>query len=339
MTTATATTATTLRLFVDALADLGIEWQPILRRCEIDPAALDDPEAMIRQDRFDRIWSTTAEIADDPCIGLRAGARVQPRAVNIFGYLLLSSATLGEGLRRVVRYQRALTGSPWLATEEDASLLRLRVGMEHDDEETRAIHAEYVAPLILGFLSWVGGVEVRPAEARFRHEARGDPEQYLRVLRCPVKFACDRNELVLASDLLELPSLHANARIARLNDEFAVRLLAEAELGSVIARTRQALGALLEGGDCDLAAVAKRLHLSGRTLQRRLAEEGTSFRSVVDALRRDLSSEHLRRRDTPTSEIAYLTGFSDVSAFTRAVRRWFHCPPSEVRRQSGREAR
>ena len=72
-----------------------------------------------------------------------------------------------------------------------------------------------------------------------------------------------------------------------------------------------------------------------RTLQRRLAEEGTSFRSVVDALRRDLSSEHLRRRDTPTSEIAYLTGYSDVSAFTHAVRRWFRCPPSEVRRQSG----
>ncbi len=328
------TTATTLRIFVDALADLDVAWEPMLRACDIDPALLDDPEARIPPDRFDRVWTTAARFADDPCIGLHAGAKIRPRAVNIFGYLLLSSATLGEGLRRVAAYQRALTSEPWIAIlEDDEECVRIRVGMEDGEEETRAIHAEYVALLILAFLSWVAGEEVDPLEAHFRHEARGPKDEYVRLLRSAVWFGCEENELVFTAGTLDRPSLHADPHIAQMHDEFAARLLAEAQQGSAIGRTRHALGVLLEGGSCDLNNVANRLRLSARTLQRRLSEEGSSFRDVVDSLRRDLALEHLQRRDTPICEVAYLEGFADVSAFTRAVRRWFDHTPGELRRQ------
>jgi AraC-like DNA-binding protein len=295
---------------------------------------MSDSEARIPQDRFDRIWLAASDLTGDPCIGLHAGGRVVARAVNIVGYLLLSSATLEEGLRRVAHYQRALTGAEWIAIEDGERWVEIRVGMAHGDEDVRAIHAEYVAPLVLRLMSWVTGSEVRPSEAHFRHDPRGDREEYVRVLGCPVKFACDRSELIMAAGVLEQPSLHADARVAELHDEFAMRLLAEAGQGNESARATHALAGLLEHGPCDLKAVARRLHISPRTLQRRLADEGSSFRAVFDMLRRELALEHLRRRNTPITEIAYLTGFSELSAFTRAVRRWFDQTPSELRHRA-----
>jgi AraC-like DNA-binding protein len=326
------TSATALRLFVDALSDLGIDWEPILRGCGVDPAVLQDSEARIAEDRFDRIWPAAAEYAGDPCIGLHAGERVHPRAVNLFGYLLLSSATVREGIERVAHYQRVLTGSPWLAVDDSATWTHVRVGMEHADDETRAIHSEYVALLVLGFLRWVTGTDIRPIEARFEHRARSDPAEYTRALRCPVKFRFERSEIVFPTGALDRPSRHANDEIARLHDEFAARLLERTEEHHLGSRVRKTLAGLLEVGPRDLKSIARHLHMSPRTLQRRLAEEGATFLGVLDLLRKELAVEHLRKQDTPISEVAYLTGFSEVSAFARAVRRWVGCTPLECRR-------
>jgi AraC-like DNA-binding protein len=330
------TSVTTLRLFSEALADLGADWESILSSCGIDPADLHDPEARIAQDCFQRVWIAARELTGDPCIGLHAGERIHPRAVNLFGYLMLSSATLGDGLRRVVRFQRVLTDQPWMAIDDSGSSVRIRIGIDADNEELRAIHAEYVAPLVVQMLSWVSETSIAPVEARFGHEPRGERSDYERILRCPVKFAAEQSDIVLTSETLERPSIHANERFAKLHLEFAEQLLADVTDTSVAAQTRRALAEDLESGAPGLPAIARRLGMSARSLQRRLSEERTSYHEVFETLRRDLTREHLEQHNTPIAEIAYLTGFSEVSAFTRAVRRWFDCPPAQLRRKSKR---
>src|SRR5262245_44751493 len=155
MARAPTTTASTLRLFVEALQAIGVDWRAVLRRCDVDPAVLTDPEARIPQERFERIWIAAREVSGDPCIGLHAGEHVHPHAVNLLGYLLLSSATLGAGVRRVCRYQLVLTADPWIGVEEIAGSVRVRVGTESGDPGFRAIHSEYVAALSLHLLDWV----------------------------------------------------------------------------------------------------------------------------------------------------------------------------------------
>jgi hypothetical protein len=146
--------------------------------------------------------------------------------VNLFGYLMLSSATVGSGLRRVARYQPVLTGVPWIAIDDSGAAVRARVGVEYGGPESRAIHAEYVAALVLHFMGWVSETDVRPMEARFEHSPRGELSEYRRCLRCPVKFSADRNELVLDARTLDRPSIHAEEALARVHVEFAQRLLA-----------------------------------------------------------------------------------------------------------------
>ncbi len=326
------TCATTLRLFAEALDDLGVDREAILRGSGIDPACLRDPDARIPPDQFERVWRMASEASGDPCIGLHAGERVRPRAVNLFGYLMLSSVTLREGLERVARFQRVLTGFPWLRLDDAGDPLRMRVGMENRDPEVRAIHAEYVAPLTLQMMSWVSESDVVPIEAHFAHAARADPSEYERVLRCPVKFQAPASELMLSADVLARESRHGNPRIAEAHEQLGAQLLALRQDPSSAGRVRRLLAEHLEGRPPGLAEVGRQLGMSARSLQRRLAEEGTSFRQVLDALRREIAREHLDARDTTIAEIAYLAGFSEVSAFTRAARRWFGATPAQLRR-------
>lgn len=323
--------ASSLRMFADALRELGADWEAILGECAIDPAALLDPEARIPQPSFDRVWVAAAARTGDPCIGLHAGEKIQPRAVNVLGYLVLSSATLGEGLTRVARYQRLVSGRTLLEVGEDDPVARIELTGEDPDPEGRAILAEYTAMLAVAFLGWVADQPIAPLEASFAHAPRGPAEEYARALRCPVKLGAARSELVFAKSSLELPSAHANPSIASLTDAFAARLAADAAVGGTVAHTRRALAALLDSGEGDVRRVSRRLGMSSRTLQRRLAEEGESFRTVLDRLRRELAHEHLRERRASIAETAHLTGFSEVSAFARAVRRWFGCTPRELR--------
>jgi AraC-like DNA-binding protein len=247
---------------------------------------------------------------------------------------MLSSATVGDGLRRVTRFQRVLTDQPWLEIDDSGSSVRISVGLQTEDEELRAIHAEYVSTLGLQVMSWVSETDIVPVEVHFEHEPRGEPSDYERILRCPVKFAAEGSAIVLTAETFDRPSMHANERIATLHLEFAEQLLADAADTSFAAQTRRALAECLEPGPPGLPAIARRLGMSTRSLQRRLAEERTSYKEVLDTLRRDITLEQLQRHDTSIAEAAYLTGFSEVSAFTRAVRRWFDCPPSQLRHAS-----
>ncbi len=323
--------ASSLRVFADALHELGADCDAILRECEIDPASMQDPDARIPQANFDRVWVTAAQRTGDPCIGLHAGALVRPRAVNIFGYLALTSANIGEGLERVARYQRLVAGRTWLNLRDEQGVEHIELATEEPIGDQRAIRAEYSVLLVLAFIRWVADREVSPLEVSFEHAPRGPVEDYARVLRCPVKFEAPHSEILFAKGTLDLPSVHANPTMAQAADAFAARLLADLPGGGAVAYTRRALAALLDSGEGDVRKVSRRLGMSARTLQRRLAEEGQSFRGVLDQLRRELAQEHLRQRRSSIAEAAHLTGFSEVSAFARAVRRWFGCTPRELR--------
>jgi AraC-like DNA-binding protein len=331
---ASTTSASSLRLFVEALQELGADWRAVLRRAGLAPGELRDPEARIPQPRFEAVWIAARDVTGDRCIGLHAGERVHAHAVNLLGYLLLSSSTLGAGLRRVDRYQVALTGEPWIDVRDSGSSVRVRVGAERGDPVFRAIHAEYVALLVLRLLGWVSETRVEPTVARFAHEAGCDPAEYRRALHCPVEFHAGANELVFDAETLARPSLHADLAIARLHEEFGETLLARQARSDLGLRVRHALGERLESKTRDLGSVARALGMSGRSLQRRLAEEETSFRTLLDEVRREIARHHLESRATPIEAIAYLTGFSDVSAFTRAARRWFGRTPSRVREEA-----
>jgi AraC-like DNA-binding protein len=323
---------TIFRQVIYGLTEMGLEWKPLFESCGIDPDLTADSEARVTAEVFDRFWLKAAELTGDPCFGLHVGERLRPLAVNVVGYLLMSSQTVQEGLERVMSYQRLVFGRDFLALVGAGSSALIRLEPVGEDPLDEAAQTEFKAMIVLHFLDWITATEFRASEVRFRHPPAGTQAEYERVLKCPVRFRCEHSELVVSQASLNHPSLHANPEIVRIHQEYAERHLAELEDESITRKLKTFLMSHLDQGLWQLPKVARSLYMSPRTLQRRLAEEGHSFSETLDSLRRDLCLHHLEKPGMALAEIAYIAGFSDTSAFTRAVRRWTGQTPLEYRR-------
>jgi AraC-like DNA-binding protein len=150
----------------------------------------------------------------------------------------------------------------------------------------------------------------------------------------PVRFGAARTEVHWPRSVLDLPVLAADPALQALFEsrlrEASATLASESEPAAV-ARAREIIMARLEHGDVSLDLVARELAVSRRSLQRRLSEAGTTFQELLDASRRALAFRHLKSRDTSVEEVAFLTGFSEPSAFFRAFRRWTGTTPNQWR--------
>ena len=322
---------TMLRFIAEGLGTLGADWRAIFRSCGIDPAAIADSEARFARSSYDQLWPAAAKWTGDAGIGLHVGEQIQPRAVNILGYLLMSSSTVGEGLERAIHYHRVIAGGNWIEVERQPHSILIRLISGNLPEEARSLHTEYFALLLLKLISWISGDDVQATEVRFSHPRLVDEGEYQRALQCSVRFQCPENTLLLSGSVVSRPSLHANPEIAQIHQEFAEHQLAEFGEESVAHEVARHLASLLETGPCDLPTIAKRQNMSPRTLQRRLADENTTFQKILESLRRDLCLRHLTWAHVPLSEIAYLAGFADASSFNRAVRRWTGQTPLRYR--------
>ena len=325
------TSVTVFRPLIHALTEMGLKWRPLLQSCGIDPDLIADCEARVPVEAWERFWPQAVEFTGDPCFGLHAGEALRPAVVNIIGYLLMSSETLRVGLDRVGRYQRVVFGADWLVVEDRGASTRIRFETSSGELLDSRAQMEYRAALVIKMLDWIAPVHFRALEVHFSHEPGREVTEYERILHCPVKFRSKDNELMLSRTSLEQPSVHANPELARIHEEWAERHLAKLKDESVVRKVKTLLMAHLDRGPCTLPDVAHSLHMSPRTLQRRLSEEDTSYQDVLDSVRRCVCLEHLEHKHTCLAEIAYVAGFSDTSAFSRAVRRWTHQTPVEYR--------
>lgn len=183
----------------------------------------------------------------------------------------------------------------------------------------------------LAFCRWMTGRAINPLEIRFQGPAPADVEPYRQVFQAPLRFGAEHYALRFSRADMDTPLPTANESLAQLHDRFAGEYLARFTGSRVTHLARQVLCRLLPQGEPKREVVASALHLSQRTLQRRLQEEGTSFQQLLDDTRRELAEQYLAQPNLTLLEIAYLLGFADPSNFFRAFRRWFDATPGEYR--------
>jgi AraC-like DNA-binding protein len=151
-----------------------------------------------------------------------------------------------------------------------------------------------------------------------------------------VTFGAPTDTLVFRLEDMQRPLPTANHQLARANEQVIDDYLKRLDLTDVAGRVRARLLETLSSGEVDEERMAQFLNLSRRTLQRRLAEEDTSFKEVVDETRRDVALRYVGNPQVPIKEVSYLLGFSEPSNFTRAFRRWTGKSPSDYRLSAGR---
>lgn len=302
-----------------AVEGTHVDFQSVLSRAGLDPNALDGCTMRVPLDRARAAWLAAAELSGDLSFGLHAAERVGVGPFDLLDYLTRTSATFGHALERYVRYAATVTtvGKTALTVERGVvSVTHTAVGaLSHVSELTwativlrgRELTQSALDPLTVGFM----------------HPPPHDHSEHARIFRAPVHFGQATDLLCFSESVLDLPFRSAEPRLGHLLERQARLLLADMPASdSFVPQVAALIADGLPSDRFDLRDIARRLHMSRRTLQRRLAEAGTSHQNVVDSVRCRLAHHYLDERRMSPLKVAHVLGFSDSSALRRARKRW-----------------
>ena len=309
----------------------------MLRSVGLAPGSRGDPAQMVPDTDYYGFLERLAELDSDPTtIPLRVGAAMRCDDYGAFGLAWKSATDLRGSYARAERYARVLTN---VATYEVESVAGGAFMLLHRDGPRRLglrISNEATLASIASISRQVSTHRFRPLEVHFKHTApvtTGDHEAYF---GCPVVFESDRDALLVSSEILSAPNRLGDESISRFFEAHLAAEVSKLEGSQPLeAQVLNRIALSLSEGVPKVTDVAGHLHMSARTLQRRLADGGFTFQSLVDEARRRLSARLLQGTDYSLSEIAFMTGFSDQSAFTRAFKRWEGQTPRSFRLRSG----
>jgi AraC-like DNA-binding protein len=321
------------RNLLDAIEEAGLVPESIAREAGVAPERLETGMAFGEADRFlTAAWTALR----DPAFGLRAGSRLRPERFGLVGLAAMSSPDLGTALERKARYGRLIWGDAYeLHKRGDRATLRVASSWPQRPYSQARIDMELAS--LLAFSRLVTGSPVQALEVTLRQPRPSYAGAYDAMFRCPVAFDAPDDALVLASADLALPLVSRDSTVGRALVETAEALLGRLDPGGdggFRSRATQAVRRLVRGSEPTLAAVARELCISERTLQRRLAEIDLSFTALLDGVRHEAALDYLRERRITAEEVAFLLGFADPSSFFRAFKRWTGQTPEGWRRAS-----
>jgi AraC-like DNA-binding protein len=325
---------TLVRLAYRGLVNLGVDADEVLRRSGLDPSELYQANLRTKFSGQPRFWKAAVELSGDPCIGLHLGEQMPVYKGQILEYLFLSSPTFGDGLNRVLNYQRLISDALHGQISETPSPCLTSYFSEHQHATSHLAEA-----MVLGLIKAFQAVTDSTFKADriiFNHSPNTDIAEYQRIFQCPVEFNAKSFQLFFPASLLNYRSLYAEPELLDLHIQAADQHLAILQQQDLIAEVRSLLGALLESGETTLENVATRLDVTPRHLRHQLDLAGTSFQRLLNDYRHRLARRLLSQTDEAIKEIVYLTGFSEPSTFYRAFRRWEGITPIEYRQQHRR---
>lgn len=283
-------------------------------------------------DQFSQLWEQLALAAGDPLIGFRISAPDPLSWLGVLGHLMLASPTLRQAGANLMRYMPLVSPVVRPTIEPRAGRVRVGLNLVGGARPVPQQRYDFTWNLLLNTLRFVGGrPTLQPVLVEYAYPppALACVERYAVQFGCPVRFGAPANALELADADITAPIPTANPLVAegllRMLDE----RLVQAERSSFAARVREMLPAMIDQGGALRDAVARRLAISERTLQRRLADEGTDFSTLVDEVRRTIAQQYLGSDRISVKNLSYKLGFSDPSAFHRACLRWFGKAPGE----------
>lgn len=281
---------------------------------------------------LDRLWDAYCRASGDRLAGLRLGLELQAGHLDSAGLLLASCDTLGEALEQLVELAPIVGegGDFVLGNDGDFAVVGYRPHLALRQAE----RVEAVLASLLRLSIWASGEAFRPAGIRFVHQPLCPSTEYRTLLRIPPSFGASDNALVFSADQLGLPLIQANAPLRTHLRQLTDRMLAELGQASLGAEVQRLIRAHPRWGK---ERIASMLSISGRHLNRRLAEEGASFKLLRDATLRRVAVERLRGASS-LADIAGDLGFSDESAFAKAFRRWTGLTPAQFRRRSAQRS-
>jgi AraC-like DNA-binding protein len=278
------------------------------------------------------VWRRAIAAIPDPAFPLRAASLFELEDREVFGFLAMSCETLGQAYDRTATY-RALycSGARWeLQVGPDATRMVWYPWPGNPRTIEYRAAMDYAVADMANAIRRLGRTGPTPIEVRLAHQAPAQTSGFVAHYGVEPKFSSPLYELVYAPGLVDLPVTSFNSRLRDYFDQECTRIVSQLVGGTrFFEQVRKYLIGAMDGGDTSIEAIARRLGMSPRSLQRRLTEEGTRYNDLLSDIRAEFAKRYLARGTISASEVAYLLGFTEPPAFFRAFKSWTGLTPRE----------
>jgi len=314
------------------MAELGLSPSAVLRRAGLPQSFLDQPRVLLKTEELFALWRAIGEVSDNPAIGLLLGTETKTERFHPVSLAALSTESFGQAVKQMARYKQ-------LTCPEE---IRQQMNEEEWSIHFHWLLADQVEPMALieCAFAWVlsvarhgTGTRLSPLRMEFV-QPRPHIKAIERHFGCPVVCGAPHNAIVFRAADAQRPFVTRNAELlAMLAPQFEEELKRENGDESFVDRVRLAIQQKLTGQRPTIEDIADALHISSRTIQRRLQKEGSSFQRLLEEARHQLARQYLNNSVLELNEAAYLLGYNDANSFVRAFRTWEGVPPARWREE------
>jgi len=319
---------------------LGVLWRTV-ETYGLDPGLAIDA-SLYRPDRkmpvveripfseFDNALTRVCDLVKDPAFGMRSTQVLHPSHFGALGHAWLVSFSLRTALHRLERFQALLDEDSNIQLQELPD--RVRVTYQRTrGHSCPEVFADLHQSQLLAMCRLNYGVGLRPVEISLKRPTPADPRPWLDFYGPSVKFDQPEIALAFSNEQADKPLPVANSELVALHDESIRKHLLKLSQGNILNLSRMRLAESLPSGRVTENDLASALNMSTRTLHRKLREKNETFRTLLEKVRTDLAERYIRNRNYNITEIAFLLGYTDISAFSRAFKSWFGYSPTEAR--------
>ena len=312
------------------LEEVGVPASAVLRRAGLPHGFISQPRVLLKTEELFALWRAIGEVSTNPAIGLLLGTETKTERFSPFGLAALSSENFRAAIDQMARYKQ-LTCPEEILQEKDEEEWRIQFRWLLADEVEPPVLNECCFAWVLSIARHGTGTRLSPVRAEFV-QSRPHVKTIERHFGCRVVSGAPRNAIVFRAADAQRPFVTRNAELlAMLAPQFEEELKQESGDENFVERVRIAIQQKLTGRRPTIEAIADALHISSRTLQRRLQDEGSSFQRVLEEARHHLARHYLNNSVLELNEAAYLLGYEDSNSFVRAFRTWEGVPPARWR--------
>jgi AraC-like DNA-binding protein len=317
-----------------ALRLYGLDPLELMADVGIDAAKVANPDWRIPQESFARLMECAVELSGQEAFGLMAAEQLQPQTLRGLGLAWLASDTVFDGLCRLARFSKLVTTAADVTVREAGELVHMDFNRSALISRTHPALQDYGVGTVVRMCTLALGDFLAPVCVLLERPRPRSPERWESMLASRVEFDAKQTRISwYRTDIVE-PLVTGDPELARANDEQTKAYLDGFLTQSTSREVVDKIVEHLPDGPPSQQQIADALHVSNRTLQRKLKEEGTSFMDLLQETRLQLATKYLRGPNRSVVETAYLLGFSEPSTFSRAFKRWTGMAPADFRAQA-----
>jgi AraC-like DNA-binding protein len=324
---------------LDALTARGHDTSPLLRKHSLPSVQPIDPYQLISLARYVAFFEQAAAVLGDPYLGLRLGRAFQPNLLGPLGFMFQAAADLRHALEHLSAYVSVWQSGTHLELVCGANTAAFVYQIDDPMLRPRRQDAEYSMASLCSLIRNRLGDKWAPLEVHFEHAAspachRAD-RVYAQAFHAPVYFGQNLNRLVLCpADLLRAGAASDRSMLPFMERHLRDLARESREADSLSGQVNHQIARRLGLGPITLPAIAAELGLPQRSLQRRLEEEGTSFRSLVRQQRRSIAEALIGNQETSVTAVAHTVGYAETAVLSRAFKSWTGASPRTYARSN-----